>query len=59
MGWLPSAASGNVGNLHLGARSVAVSTSEMESAWPLATASSLPSGLSGNCEGAEPDADFA
>src|SRR5436190_449506 len=53
-GWLPSVPSGQVSILTSPARSVFVSTSEMESECPLATAASFPSGLSAIPEGASP-----
>src|ERR1017187_8807979 len=54
MGWLPSAASGNVGIFTSKRASVSVSRIEIESPCPLATATVLPPGPAASCEGAMP-----
>ena len=53
-GWLPSVPSGQVSIFSSLARRLPASTSEMESAWPFATASSFSSGLSARADGARP-----
>src|SRR5450759_3964466 len=54
IGWLPSAASGNVGILTSLRAKVAVSRIETESPCPLAMATILPAGPAAICDGARP-----